>query len=118
MKLKQESRSLKTKAVASLILAVEAFNAPNDLGRATKVLLLLQHAFEMLLKAALVQSGEKKLFDPMTGRSIGFERCLGLSMASPMIKLSEADAGTLLTIDAMRNDEQHWWSIVSEQVLY
>lgn len=118
MRLKQESRQLKAKAVASLVSAVEAFNSPNDLGRATKVLLLIQHAFEMLLKAALVQIGEKKIFDPVSGRSIGFERCLGLSMANATIRLSEADAGALRAIDAMRDDEQHWWNIVSEQLLY
>jgi hypothetical protein len=118
MKLKQESRVLKAKAVASLVSAVEAFNSPAELGRASKVLLLMQHAFEMLLKSALVQSGEKKIFDPVTGRSIGFERCLGLSMASTTIKLSDADAGTLRAIDAMRDDEQHWWNIVPEQLLY
>jgi hypothetical protein len=34
------------------------------------------------------------------------------------IKLNEADAGTLRAIDAMRNDEQHWFNQVSEQLLY
>jgi hypothetical protein len=72
----------------------------------------------MLLKGALVQAGERRIFDPVTGRSIGFERCLGLSMANAMIRLSEADAGTLRAIDAMRDDEQHWRNIVSEQLLY
>ena len=30
----------------------------------------------------------------------------------------EADAGTLRTIDAVRDDEQHWFNEVSEQLLY
>lgn len=33
-------------------------------------------------------------------------------------KLSETDAGTLRAIDAMRDDEQHWFNQVSEQILY
>jgi hypothetical protein len=56
MKLKQQTRVLKRKALTSFITAAEAFNSPRDDGRVTKVLLHLQHAFEMLLKAALVQA--------------------------------------------------------------
>lgn len=117
MKLRQEARVLKGKALTSFIAAAEAFNSPRDDGRVTAVLLRLQHAFEMLLKAALVQAG-KPVFDQTTGRSIGFERCIGLAMSDDTIKLAEADAGTLRAIDAMRDDEQHWFNEVSEQLLY
>lgn len=58
-------------------------------------------------KAALVQAG-KSVFDQATGRSVGFERCIGLAIADATINLAEADAGTLRAIDAMRDDEQHW----------
>ncbi|MGD9525456.1 MAG: DUF3644 domain-containing protein [Dehalococcoidia bacterium] len=118
MKLKQESRVLKQKALESLIFTIEAFNSPHEGGRATRVLLHLQHAFEMLLKAALVQTKDKRVFDSETGRSIGFERCLRLATENDVIKLGESDAGTLRAIDAMRDDEQHWFNIVSEQLLY
>lgn len=57
MRLRQEARVLKGKALSSLVTAMEEFNLPRDDGRATRVLLHLQHAFEMLLKAALVQAG-------------------------------------------------------------
>lgn len=117
MKLRQQARVLKRKALTSFITAAEAFNSPRDDGRVTKVLLHLQHAFEMLLKAALVQT-RKPVFDQATGRSIGFERCIGLAMSDGMIKLYETDAGTLRAIDAMRDDEQHWFNEVSEQILY
>lgn len=117
LKLKQESRVLKRKALASLTWAVEGFNSHHDGGRVTRVLLHLQHAFEMLLKAALVQVGER-VFDQKTGRSIGFERCLGLAAANAEIKLGDEEAGTLRAIDAMRDDEQHWFNQVPEQLLY
>jgi len=117
MKLRQQARVRKRKALTSFITAAEAFNSPRDDGRVTKVLLHLQHAFEMLLKAALVQAG-KPVFDEATGRSVGFERCIGLAMSDDTIKLSETDAGTLRAIDAMRDDEQHWFNEVSEQILY
>ncbi|MGY1982970.1 DUF3644 domain-containing protein [Nocardia gipuzkoensis] len=117
MKLKQESRVLKGKAIASLTCAVEAFNSPHNTGRETRVLLHLQHAFEMLLKAALVQTGEK-VFDRDTGRSISFEKCVRLAEGSITIKLEDSDAGTARAIDAMRDDEQHWFNVVPEQILY
>jgi hypothetical protein len=117
MRLKQEARVLRGKALSSLTVATAAFNSPHEQGRTTQVLLSLQHAFEMLLKAALVQSGVT-VFDPALGRSLGFEACVRLAANSPRIKLSEADAGTLRAIDAMRDDEQHWFNEVSEQLLY
>jgi len=43
-------RVLKSKALASFRSAVTAFNALDNDGRVTSVLLNLQHAFEMLLK--------------------------------------------------------------------
>ncbi|MEV6207410.1 DUF3644 domain-containing protein [Kitasatospora sp. NPDC051914] len=117
MKLKQEARILKKKAISSLVSATEAFNSPHDDGRETKVLLHLQHAFEMLLKAALVQ-GKVDVFDPTLGRSLGFETCIKKAMQHSKIKLNAADAGTLRAIDAMRDDEQHWFNQVPEQLLY
>lgn len=117
MRLRQEARVLKGKALSSLVTATEAFNSPRDDGRVTRVLLHLQHAFEMLLKAGLIQAGVS-VFGRKTGRSIGFEKCVSLAMADGTIKLSEADAGTLRAIDAMRDDEQHWFSEVPEQLLW
>jgi hypothetical protein len=100
-----------------MIAVTEAFNSPHDLGRPTKVLLHLQHSFEMLLKAALVQEGVS-VFGSTLGRSLGFKTCVRKAAEHPSIKLSESDAGTLRAIDAMRDDEQHWFNQVSEQLLY
>ncbi|MFC5834147.1 DUF3644 domain-containing protein [Nonomuraea insulae] len=117
MRLRQEARVLKEKAISSMVTATEAFNSPHDRGRATKVLLHLQHSFEMLLKAALVQKGIS-VFDPTLGRSLGFEACVRKVVEHAEIKLNESDAGTLRAIDALRDDEQHWFNQVSEQLLY
>ncbi|MFI7618273.1 DUF3644 domain-containing protein [Nonomuraea terrae] len=117
MKLKQEARVLKKKALSSLVAATEAFNSPHDIGRSTKVLLHLQHSFEMLIKAALVQANVM-VFDSHLGRSWGFETCIKHALGHPKIQLSDSDAGTLRAIDAMRDDEQHWFNFVSEQLLY
>ena len=70
---------LKDKALASLRRAAAAFNDFDDVGRTSTVLLHTQHAFEMLLKAGLVQKGVK-VFDARDGRSTGFEKCVNLSV--------------------------------------
>lgn len=117
MRMKRDAQILHDKALASITVATTAFNSPVDTGRVTQVLLNLQHAFEMLLKAALVQNGVR-VFDEKTGRSEGFEKCVNRATNHAKIKLPEADAGTLRAIDAMRDDEQHWFNEVGEQLLY
>ncbi|MFJ2650320.1 hypothetical protein ACIO1C_26805 [Streptomyces sp. NPDC087420] len=94
-----------------------AFNSIDDDGRTSAVLLSLQHSFEMLLKAALVHN-DVQVFDKSLGRSIGFEKCLELSRQQPNIKVADPEAGTLRAIDALRDDEQHWFNSVSEPILF
>lgn len=117
MRLKQQTRILQRKAIESFTVAVAAFNSPHEVGRVTQVLLHMQHAFEMLLKASLVQKNIP-VFDEKTARSVGLERCLELARQHPEIRLSDDEAGTIRAIDAMRDDEQHWHNLVDEQVLY
>lgn len=115
VKLRREAFKLKGKAIASLRRGVRAFNDFDDEGRTSTVLLHLQHAFEMLLKAGLVQH-HLRVFDPSTGRSIGFDKCVNLGMQHLGIKPEES--GTLRAIDALRDDEQHWISELAESLLY
>ncbi|HMJ72274.1 MAG TPA: hypothetical protein VK471_02795 [Solirubrobacterales bacterium] len=106
---------LKDKAVSSLRRATAAFNGVDDDGRQTTVLLHLQHSFEMLLKAGLLEKGVK-VFDRRTGRSIGFEKCVNL--AGEHLGLDDGEVGIMRAIDALRDDEQHYLAIVSEDLLY
>lgn len=116
VKLRNETRFLRNKALSSVRSAMTAFNSLDEDGRATRVLLHLQHAFEMLLKAALVQD-KQEVFDKTTGRSIGFDKCVNLGQPKP-IGLTTEEQGTLRTIDAMRDEEQHWYTVVDEGLLY
>ncbi len=77
-----------------------AFNSYDDDGRVTIVLMHLQHACEMLLKAVLVQR-KARVFDKDSGRSIGFEKCLGLCQAQHLLTADEA--GIMRAIDAQRD---------------
>jgi hypothetical protein len=106
---------LKDKAISSLRRATAAFNGVDDDGRQTTVLLHLQHCFEMLLKAALLEKGVA-VFNRRKGRAIGFEKCLNLS--GQQLGLAEAEVGILRAIDALRDDEQHYLAEVSEDLLY
>lgn len=108
---------MRRKALSSMRAAMGTFNSPVDDGRTTAVLLHLQHAFEMLLKAALVQ-GRTVVFDRESGRSIGFSRCLHEASSSSRVKLTEEEAGALRAVDAMRDGEQHWFTVVDEGLLY
>ncbi|RST09424.1 hypothetical protein EF908_41550 [Streptomyces sp. WAC04770] len=115
--LKQSTRVLKRKALASLKRMTSAFNAVDEEGRTSSVLLSLQHSFEMLLKAALVHNNVP-VFDKNLGRSIGFEKCLQLARQAPGVKITDAESGALRAIDALRDDEQHWFNAVSEPILF
>jgi hypothetical protein len=101
--------------LASLRRSVREFNSLDDEGRSTAVLRDLHHSLEMLLKAVLVQRGVP-VFDRRTGQSLSFDKCLRLS--NEHLHVSDQEAGTLRAIDALRNEEQHWFTDVSEGLLY
>lgn len=115
MKLKRDARTLKAKAIASLKRGLEAFNNHDDDGRPETVLLMLQHASEMLTKALLVQYGQS-VFDKEKGISIGIEKALSIARSQRWI--SDAQAGAVRAINTMRNQAQHWMIVVPEDTLY
>jgi len=115
MPLVRDARTLSLKSISSLKIAMTSFNSFDDDGRVTSVLLHLQHATEMLLKAVLVQN-KAKVFDKKTGKSLGFEKCLQICMAS--YRLNESEAGVFRAVDALRDAAQHWFIYVSEDLLY
>nr|WP_271953713.1 hypothetical protein [Pseudomonas aeruginosa] len=94
---------------------MEAFNNHDDDGRPETVLLMLQHASEMLTKALLVQKGQS-VFDKEKGTSIGIEKALNIAQSQGWI--SAAQAGAVRVIDAMRDQAQHWMIVVPEDTLY
>ena len=114
-RMKRVASMLRDKGLASLRCAISAFNAMDDDGRQTAVLLHTQHAAEMFLKAGLVEKNVK-VMDPKTGRSLGFEKCLNL--AREKLDLTEDEVGQFRAIDALRDDEQHWLSDLGEELLF
>ncbi|WP_219819612.1 hypothetical protein [Pseudoclavibacter sp. Z016] len=84
----------------------------------TSVLLSLQHSFEMLLKAALLATGDKTVFDKRKRMAIGMESCINRCQQQVGIKLSDSEAGTIRVLDNLRDGEQHWHQVVDEGLLY
>lgn len=109
---------LRSKAVASLRMGVVAFNGLDDDARVTRVLLHLQHCFEMLLKAALLAKGDRAVFDKKKQMAIGMEATVKRCQQQPDVKLTDEEAGTIRVLDNLRDGEQHWHQVVEEGMLY
>ena len=114
MKLRRDAKTLKGKAFASLRRGLSSFNSFEEDGRVTSVLLHFQHCCEMLVKALLVQK-RVNVFDKKTQMSEGFARCLNLASAHG---ITASEAGLMRAIDSLRDAEQHWLIVVSEDLLY
>jgi hypothetical protein len=71
--MRKEARLLRNKAINSLILSIENFNRPWDRGRIEAVLILLDHSFEMLLKAAILHRAGR-IREPRAKETIGCQR--------------------------------------------
>lgn len=105
-------------AVESLVLGIEHFNRPSERCRKTSVLLMLDHAFEMLLKAALGQRGVT-LRKSDTGYALSINECLNKATDDGEVRfLSTDERRTLAVLNGLRDQAQHHLVDVSEQILY
>jgi len=119
--MKREVKLLLSEAIDSLILAIELFNRPDDRGRVSGTLILLDHSLEMFLKAAILHRGGriKDKQDRDTKETIGFHECVQRSLTNSNLKyLSEEQALLLQTIHGLRDAVQHYILKISEGLLY
>jgi hypothetical protein len=114
-KLRRDVKPLLSRAIESLTLAIEVFNRPSETGRGHAVPILLHHAFEMLLKAAILQSG-RSIHDKEARFTISFDRCL--AEAEDLGLLNSDGRAALSILDAHRDSATHFYAEVSEDVLY
>ena len=116
--MRKEVRQLREKAINSLVLSIYHFNRPWDHGRTEAVLILLDHSFEMLLKAAIRYRGGK-IGRPREKQTIGFGACVRRGLTQAGLKfLNDEQALTLQTINGQRNASQHYLLDLSEHHLY
>lgn len=100
------------------MLSIEFFNRPHDLGRATTTLILLDHSFEMLLKAGAVHRGGR-IREKRAKETMGFDKCVRCALSDGSIKfLNEEQALTLQGINSLRDAAQHYLLDISENQLY
>lgn len=116
--MKREARLLLEKGCDSMLLCIELFNRPHDRGRTSSTLILLNHAFEMLMKAALVHRGGR-IREAKAHQTIGFDTCVRRGLTVGTVKfLIEEQALLLQSINRLRDAAQHDLLEISEGQLY
>lgn len=116
--LRPDVQALLEQGIDSLVLGIEHFNRPSEIGRQASVLMMLDHACEMLLKAALLQRGSD-IRNPKTGYAHSFETCLNKATDDGHIRfLSDDQRRMLRVLNGLRDQAQHYLVDVSEQILY
>lgn len=116
--MKREARVLLDKAADSLFLSIDHFNRPYDRGRHEAVLIFLDRAFELLLKAVIIHCGGE-IREQGASQTIGFDKCVRKCVSDAKIRcLTEENALTIQNINTLRDAAQHYWIDLSEQHLY
>ena len=101
-----------------MLLSIDHFNRVTDTGRVDSVLILLDHSFEMLLKAGMLSRGGT-IRERGATNTIGFDACVRRALSTDGIKfLSEEQALVLQTINGLRDAAQHHLLELSEGQLY
>ncbi|MEW8030262.1 MAG: DUF3644 domain-containing protein [Candidatus Thiodiazotropha endolucinida] len=116
--MRKRPRILFEKSLDSLVLSIDHFNRPWDRGRSEAVLILLDRAFELLLKAIILHKGGK-IREPYEKETIGHEKCVRKCLTDAKVKcLSEEQGLTIQIINSFRDAAQHDIVDLSEQELY
>jgi hypothetical protein len=116
--MRKEARMLLERSTDSLVLAIEKFNCPWDRGRQEITLLLLDRAFELLLKAAIVHKGGR-IREPGDRETFGHDKCVRVCLSDKKVQcLTSEQAVTIQIINSLRDAAQHYMVHVSEQQLY
>lgn len=116
--MKKQAKLLFEKAVDSLIISISHFNNPWDRGRKEAVIILLDRAFELILKAIILHKGGK-IREAYARETIGHEKCVRKCISQPKIKcLTEEQGLTIQIINSLRDAAQHDIVELSEQELY
>lgn len=116
--MRKEARMLLDRAIDSLLLSVERFNCPWDRGRQEVTLLLLDRAFELLLKAAILHRGGR-IREPGENETFGHDKCVRVCLSDGKVQcISAEQALTIQVINSLRDAAQHYMLEVSEHQLY
>lgn len=109
-------RELKSRGIESLTLAIELFNRPAECLRADGVLILLHHALEMLLKAAIYEK-RGRLHEPRSRETYKCLKCVAIAQSDLGI-VSSSNATYLRILSGLRDHSVHYYHVLSEGMLY
>ena len=116
--MKKEVNILLAKSLDSLVLSIDHFNRPWDRGREEAVLILIDRAFELLLKAIILFKNGK-IREKRAKETIGFDKCVRKCVSEEKLKcLTNEQAITIQIINSLRDAAQHYILEISEQQLY
>ncbi len=116
--MKKQSKLFFEKSLDSLVLSIECFNRPWDRGRHEAVLILLDRAFELLLKSIILHKGGK-IRETHENETIGLDKCVRKCISDDKVKCLTKDEGlTIQIINSFRDAAQHDIVILNEQELY
>jgi hypothetical protein len=116
--MKKGTRLLFEKSLDSLLLSIEHFNRPWNRGRPEAVLILLDRAFELLLKTIILHKGGK-IREPGARETIGHEKCVRKCITEEPVKcLTDEQGLTIQIINSFRDAAQHDIVELSERDLY
>lgn len=117
--MKKETKLLYSRAVDSLVMGVDHFNRCWDRGRTEAVLIFLDRAFELLLKAIIVERGGSIRDKRDATRTLGHHSCLRQCFSNPKVRcLSDEDVVALQNLNSLRDAAQHYIVEPSEGQLY
>src|SRR5438128_1688626 len=116
--MRKKTRMLLERAEHSLVLSIEVFNRPYENGRREAFLMLLDHAFEMLLKAAIFEK-TGRIRPRRATYSYGFEKCVNICLTNSRVRVLDPDSAlTLKNVNAFRDAAVHDLLEISEGLLY
>ncbi|ADN78318.1 DUF3644 domain-containing protein [Geobacter sulfurreducens] len=116
--MKKRAKMLFDKSLDSLLLSIEHFNRPWDRGRPEAVLILMDRAFELLMKAIILNKGGK-IREPFQKETIGHEKCVRKCITDAQVKCMTEEQGlTIQIINSLRDAAQHDIVEVAERDLY
>ena len=114
--MKRKTKLFIDKSKDSLLLAIELFNRPSDSCRTEGVIILLDHSFEMLLKATVLEK-TGGIREKQAKYNYGFDKCL--NVCETRLNLIDKDASLILrNLNGLRDVAQHDVVIISERLLY
>ena len=88
--MKRKTKKFLGKSINSLLLSIELFNRPYDSGRIEAVFIMLDHAFEMLIKAIIYEE-TGKIRERRDKYNYGFKKCVNILNDTLRIKKINMD---------------------------